>query len=264
MENCNPNWVPAAKEALGIDPEGEPMEEDWSYPSVVGMLLYLSTNTRPDIAFAVSQVARFNHNPKKSHATAIKMIVRYLARTSDKGTIAKLTGGLLIDCYVDADFASLYGKDPDASRSSAKSRLGYVITLGGVPLVWKSQLIQEICLSTTFAEYNSLSQALRVVLPIRSLILELVEPLCVPQEIRATIHARVFEDNNGAYLLAMMHCLTGRTRYFHVKYHHFWDAHDQGLFEILPIPTKYQRGDYMTKGMVRVPFEHNRFLVQLW
>jgi hypothetical protein len=75
MENCNSNWVPAAKEALGIDPEGEPMEEDWSYPSIIGMLLYLSTNTRPDIAFAVSQVARFNHNLKKSHATAIKMIV---------------------------------------------------------------------------------------------------------------------------------------------------------------------------------------------
>jgi hypothetical protein len=75
MENCNPNWVPAAKEALGIDPEGKPMEEDWSYPSIIGMLLYLSTNTRPDIAFAISQVARFNHNPKKSHATTIKMII---------------------------------------------------------------------------------------------------------------------------------------------------------------------------------------------
>jgi hypothetical protein len=71
IENCNPNWVPAAKEALGIDPEGKPMEEDWSYPSIVGMLLYLSTNMRPDIAFAISQVARFNHNPKKLHATAI-------------------------------------------------------------------------------------------------------------------------------------------------------------------------------------------------
>jgi hypothetical protein len=33
-----------------------------------------------------------------------------------------------------------------------------------------------------------------------------------------------------------------------VKYHHFWDAHDQGRFEILPIPTKYQCGDYMMKG----------------
>jgi hypothetical protein len=100
MENCNPNWVPATKEALGIDPEGEPMEEDWSYPSVVGMLLYLSTNTRPDIPFAASQVARFNHNPKKSHATAIKMIVQYLVHTSDKGTIAKPTGSLLIDCML--------------------------------------------------------------------------------------------------------------------------------------------------------------------
>jgi hypothetical protein len=75
------------------------------------------------------------------------------------------------------------------------------------------------------------------------------------------IHARVFGDNNGAYLLTTAHCLTGCTRYFHVKYHHFWDAHGQGLFEILPIPTKYQHGDYMTKGMVRIPFKHNRFFV---
>jgi hypothetical protein len=139
----------------------------------------------------------------------------------------------------------LYGKDPDASRSSTKLRLGYVITLGGVPLVWKSQLIQEICLSTTFAKYNSLLQALCVILPICSLILELIEPLCVPQEIRATIHARVFEDNNGAYLLAMTHCLTGCTRYFHVKYHHFWDAHDHGLFEILPIPDNFRMNTVM-------------------
>jgi hypothetical protein len=68
----------------------------------------------------------------------------------------------LADCYVNADFVSLFGRDPDASRSSAKLCPGYVITLGGVPLVRKSQLIQEICLSTIFAEYNFLSQALCV------------------------------------------------------------------------------------------------------
>jgi hypothetical protein len=230
MENCNTNWVPATKEVLGIDPKGKPMEEDRSYPSIIGMLLYLSTNTRTDIPVAVSQVACFNHNPKKLHATSIKMLVQYLMCTSNKGTIAKLTGSLLIDCYVDVNFASLFGRDPDASRSSAKSRLGYVITLGRVPLVWKSQLIQEICLSTTFTKYNSLSQALRVVLPIHSLTLELVAPLCVLQEIRVTMHARVFKDNSAAYLLGMAHNLTGHTRYFHVKYHHFWDSYDQGLF----------------------------------
>jgi hypothetical protein len=38
------------------------MEESWSYRSKVGMLLYLCTNTRPDIDFAVSQVAMFSHN----------------------------------------------------------------------------------------------------------------------------------------------------------------------------------------------------------
>jgi hypothetical protein len=49
-----------------MDPDGELMTEEWSYPSIVGMLLYLSTNTRPDIAFAVSQVARFSYSPQNS------------------------------------------------------------------------------------------------------------------------------------------------------------------------------------------------------
>ena len=63
---------------LGLFPH---TSEEFHYRSVVGMLLYLSGNTRPDITFAVSQVARFTHNPRKSHATALKMIVRYLSGT---------------------------------------------------------------------------------------------------------------------------------------------------------------------------------------
>jgi hypothetical protein len=109
----------------------------------------------------------------------------------------------LIDFYIDADFASLYGKDPDARRPSNKLHLGYAMTLDWVPLVQKSQLIKEICLSTTFAKHHSLSQALCAILPICSLILELIKPLAMPKEIKAMIHARVFEDNKGAYLLAM-------------------------------------------------------------
>ena len=60
---------------------------------------------RPDIAFAVSQVCRFSVEPKKSHATAVKTILRYLKKTCDKGMIIKPTlNKLHLDLYVDADF----------------------------------------------------------------------------------------------------------------------------------------------------------------
>ena len=96
MEDCNSNRTPCTKEALASDDAGEPMEDAWNYRSVVGMLLYLSTNTRPDIAYAVSQVARFSHNPKKSHASAVKTLIRYLSGTKDQGVIFKRPDAMMV------------------------------------------------------------------------------------------------------------------------------------------------------------------------
>ena len=78
MTDCNPNHHPAAAAALGIDPDSQPYQEKWNYMSIVGMLLYLSTNTHPNISFAMSQVAHFNHNLKQLNATTLKMILWYL------------------------------------------------------------------------------------------------------------------------------------------------------------------------------------------
>ena len=47
--------------------------------------MYLANNTRPDIAYATHQCARYTHAPKESHALAVKRIVRYLQGTSTKG-----------------------------------------------------------------------------------------------------------------------------------------------------------------------------------
>ena len=69
-------------ESLGSDPDGKEMTDPWNYRSVIGMLLYLSGKTRPDIQFAVSQVARFSHSPKQSHANAVKQIIQYLKGTA--------------------------------------------------------------------------------------------------------------------------------------------------------------------------------------
>ena len=170
MENCNPNWNPCTQITLGSDPDGEPFNNQrFSYASIVGMLLYLSNNTRPDITFAVSQVARFTHAPKASHASAVKIILRYLARTPNHGIIVKPNGTYNLQCWVDADFSGLYGKEPEQKPASAKSQYGYIVSFAGVPLVWESQLISEICLSTLHAEYVGLSSAVREVIPLQKL-----------------------------------------------------------------------------------------------
>ena len=117
------------------------------------MLLYVSNNIRPDITYAVSQVARFTAAPRVSHATAVKTIVRYLAQTAEKGLKVKPDGTYNLLCWADADLAGMYKQEPEYDPNSAKSQYGYIITFGGVSLIWKSQLISAICLSTTHAEY---------------------------------------------------------------------------------------------------------------
>ena len=174
------------------------------------------------------------------------------------------TGDLSLDCYVDADFAGLHGRDPDHSDTSAKSRTGYIITLGGCPILWKSQLQTEISLSTLESEYSALSASMRTLLPLRDLLRELCMELTLPPNFRSIIRCRVFEDNNGALLLATRQRITNRTKYFLVKWHFFWHHVRNGDVEVLKIATTDQLADYLTKGLNREVFERIRKLAQGW
>ena len=81
MESCKVVSTSAITTPLGQDKDGKSFSEDCEYASIVGMLMYLAKNTRPDIAFAVHQCARFTHNPKHSHSVGIKRIIMYLQGT---------------------------------------------------------------------------------------------------------------------------------------------------------------------------------------
>ena len=133
---------PAGKEPLGKDEHGpERKEESWSYPSLVGMLLYLSGNSRPDTAFAENQAARFILCPRLIHETAIKRIARYLKGTRDRGLgINPKEQNLTLTLYSDADFVGLWNVEESDDPICVRSRTGYVIAMGGVPLVWSSML----------------------------------------------------------------------------------------------------------------------------
>eukprot|EP00957_Ditylum_brightwellii_P021762 1641667-Ditylum_brightwellii.AAC.1 len=77
MLDCNPAIAPtAASGLLGPDPHGKEvqLQELWNYAPVVGMLMYLASNSRPEIPFAVHQCARFTHGTKHSREKAILQI----------------------------------------------------------------------------------------------------------------------------------------------------------------------------------------------
>jgi hypothetical protein len=105
---------------------------------------------------------------------------------------------------------------------------------------------------------------MRAVLPLRELIVEVTAAIGLPSDLRSSILCTVFEDNNGALLLATNQRITARTKYFLVKWHFFWEHVKDGTVDVVKIDTKEQRADYLTKGLPRELFETIRKLVQGW
>jgi len=71
------------KEMCPSTPEEIAKMKKIRYREAVGSLLWLALGTRPDICYAVTQVAKFNENPGPQHWDAVIRIFRYLACTMD-------------------------------------------------------------------------------------------------------------------------------------------------------------------------------------
>jgi hypothetical protein len=92
LQDCNQCLTPASTTPVGLDVDGATLIEDWEYASMVVILMYMAANTRSDIAYAVHQAARYTHDPRYSHAVAIKRILRYIKGTKHKGIYFKSDG----------------------------------------------------------------------------------------------------------------------------------------------------------------------------
>ena len=91
------------------------------------MLTYLQGTTRPDIAMAVHQCARFSVKPMLSHERAIKRIGRYLMGTKDRGILFAPDQSKGLECFVDAEFAGGWSKEDASDPDNVLSRTGFVI-----------------------------------------------------------------------------------------------------------------------------------------
>ena len=261
--------VPAAP-SVRLNAEGKHCEEPpFKYRSAIGQLNYLAATTRPEIAFAVHQCARFCGDPREVHYKAIKRIARYLHGTKDKG-LSLRPSDLNLHCYADADFAGNYVKDQGNDPNSVKSRSGFVIMYAGCPISWQSKLQTEIALSTTESEYISLSQATRTLLFLIELFNEIKDQgfdFVFPM---TKVFATCFEDNAGCLELAKAPKLRPRTKHIAVKYHHFRShvynaqSNPDGCLHLRYVGTKDQLADTFTKGLNQSAFEKLRAVICGW
>jgi hypothetical protein len=196
-------------QVLEREVEAESMNDEFHYRSVIGKANFLEKSTRPDIAVAVHQCARFSLDPKQCHANAVRYFGRYLQGTQDQGMILDPKNDKSFECWVDADFLGQYIKGADdmhLDAMTAKSRTGFIITYAGCPVTWGSKIQRESTLSSMESEYVAISEAFRVLLPLMmDLLVEEAVHHGVPLELGPpTIRCKTFEDNSGALQLARL------------------------------------------------------------
>ena len=275
QEHTKSKEIPAlSSKPIHRDPDGDPFEEKWEYPSIIGKLNYLEKSTRGDLSYAVHQCARFTSEPKKSHANAVRQIGRYLIGTKDKGIILT-PNQKSFECYADAGFSGDWVKElAPYDISTARSRSGYVLTYAGCAISWFSKLQTEIALSTCEAEYISLSTALKEVIYLMDFIQELHdfgipiinEPATVKNKgfKMPKVFCEAFEDNSAALEMALVPKMRPRTRHINLKYHHFRLHVRDGKIKVYAIDTKNQLADIFTKALPKVDFIRHRKILLGW
>ncbi|KAJ9544631.1 hypothetical protein OSB04_024338 [Centaurea solstitialis] len=88
---------------LNTDSSGKPVDQ-MTYRAIIGSLLYI-TASRPDIVFSMGVCARFQCNPRESHLSAVKRILRYLKGTPDFGLWYPKDSGFELIACTDSDHA---------------------------------------------------------------------------------------------------------------------------------------------------------------
>ena len=269
IEHLPVKRTPAKLGVLASDPDGDPPDGTFSYPSVLGMMGYLQANSRLDISFAVAQCARFAHKPMKVHEQALERIGQYLKGTMKEGMILdpnKLSSEFRTDVYVDADFAGGWGYEDPNDPACVRSRTGYVIEVMGCPVAWKSKLQTDIATSTMESEYSALSMALRAAIPLLHVVKYVVGRFEGTKNVVVKFLTTVHEDNQGALRLAKMEPgrNTPRSKFYAIKHHWFRSWLKPNEIELVYIESKKQKADILTKSLPMQDFESCRFLSCGW
>lgn len=188
-------------------------------------------STRPDITHAVSLLSQFNENPGLNHWKAAKRVLRYLKGTKSMKLVFEKTRKKL-EGFADAD----WGNDADDRRSYT----GYFFKLANAAVIWSSRKQKSITLSSTEAEYVSLSEAAKEVMHFK----KFLEEVLGHQE-----ELIIFNNNQGAGQMTKNPINHGRAKHIDIKYHHIREVVDAEVIKIEYKPTEKMPADVLTKAL---------------
>ena len=223
------------------------------YQQKVGSILFAAISTRPDIAFAVSRLARHNLNPSEAHHRAADRVIQYLYSTR---SFALRLGNSdqqdtkSIETFIGSSDASFADNTEDR-----KSSQGYVLRLYGGPIAWRASKQTTVTTSSTEAELVAASEAAKEMIAagrlLRSLEIQLDEPLQLEIDNRQTIRLLVEESAK----------LTTQLRHVDIYQHWLRQQVQNSRIKVRWVESKDMVADGMTKALPKV--RHNEFLRQL-
>ena len=127
--------------------------------------MYLA-HTRPDLAYALSVVSQYMHNPGEQHMNAVMSILRYLKNSPRKGILfAKNVDHHSIEVYTDVDWVG--------AMDDRRSTSGYFTFVSGVLVTWKSKKHNVVARSSAEEEFRGMALGLCEALWLRLLLQDL-------------------------------------------------------------------------------------------
>jgi len=216
---------------------GDLLPEPTTYRRLIGRLLYL-THSRPEISYAVSKLSQFLAAPRTDHMSAALHVLKFLKNNPSKGLFFSASSSLTLKGFSDSD----WGACPDTRRSTT----GFCFFLGKSLISWKSKKQTVVSRSSSEAEYRALAQATCE----GQWLLYLLHDFLVPHPSPIIIYC----DNQSTLHIAANPVFHKRTRHIKIDCHVVRDKIQTCMLHLLPVSSKEQVADILTKPLHPGPF----------
>lgn len=223
------------------------MPSNEKYHHLIGSLLYLSVNTRPDISTAVSILSRKVNNPTFRDWAELKRLIKYLNGTKELKLKLTCNNKKGLYGFADADWAQC--------QADRKSNSGFLFKYNGSCISWCCRKQECVSLSSTEAEYISLSEASQEAVWLRRLMNDF--------EVKLNHATVIYEDNQSCLKLIENEKFSRRTKHIETKYNFVRDLKSKDILDFKYCPTDQMEADMMTKPLQATKIKQFRELIGL-